>query len=265
MANNIYFNNWFNCYILNLLLLSINEKITKSKKVEYAKFEKSIKNKLPKTLFFNKYFIWFVSTVLTPIFSFFKKNGLSISIALIMFILFFKVGEAFLGRMSVIFYKEIGFSKTDIAIFSKGIGWITTITFTLIGGLLTIKMGIIKAIFISGIFMALTNLFFSILFWYEQSYLLFLISIVLDDIAAAFATVAFVTFISTLVDRKFTATQYALLASIGTIGRTILASSSGSLVDFLDGNWGIFFILTTFMVIPSLLILIMIKNKIKTT
>ena len=124
-------------------------------------------------------------------------------------------------------------------------------------------MGILKAIFFSGIFMALTNLFFSILFWYDQSYLLFIVSIVLDDIAAAFATVAFVTFISALVDRNFTATQYALLASIGTIGRTILASSSGSLVDYLNGNWGIFFVLTTIMVFPSLLILILIKNKIK--
>ena len=124
-------------------------------------------------------------------------------------------------------------------------------------------MGIIKAIFISGVFMALTNLFFSILFWYDQSYLLFIVSIILDDIAAAFATVAFVTFISALVDRNFTATQYALLASIGTIGRTILASSSGSLVDYLNGNWGIFFVLTTIMVFPSLLILILIRNKIK--
>ena len=81
--------------------------------------------------------------------------------------------------------------------------------------------------------------------------------------AAAFATVAFVAFISLLVDRTYTATQYALLASIGTAGRTTLASSSGALVDWLNGDWGIFFILTALMVIPSLIILWILKNKIK--
>ena len=79
--------------------------------------------------------------------------------------------------------------------------------------------------------------------------------------AAAFATVAFVTFISLLVDRTYTATQYALLASLGTAGRTLMASSSGSLVDWLQGDWGIFFIITAVMVIPSLILLWFIRNK----
>jgi len=110
--------------------------------------------------------------------------------------------------------------------------------------------------------MALTNLFFTALAWSDKSELLFAIAVVCDDIAAAFATVAFVAFISLLVDRTYTATQYALLASIGTAGRTTLASSSGALVDWLNGDWGIFFILTALMVIPSLLFLYKIKDKI---
>jgi PAT family beta-lactamase induction signal transducer AmpG len=81
--------------------------------------------------------------------------------------------------------------------------------------------------------------------------------------AAAFATVAFVAFISMLVDRTYTATQYALLASIGTAGRTTLAASSGAMVDWLNGDWGIFFVITAVMVIPSLIFLYMIKNDIK--
>ena len=84
-----------------------------------------------------------------------------------------------------------------------------------------------------------------------------------DDMAAAFATVAFVAFISLLVDRTYTATQYALLASVGTAGRTTLASSSGALVDWLNGDWGTFFVLTTIMVIPSLICLWFLRNKIK--
>jgi PAT family beta-lactamase induction signal transducer AmpG len=65
----------------------------------------------------------------------------------------------------------------------------------------------------------------------------------------------FVAFISLLVDRNYTATQYALLASIGTLGRTFLASSSGALVDWLNGDWGMFFIITAIMVGPSLVLL----------
>ena len=81
--------------------------------------------------------------------------------------------------------------------------------------------------FVSGILMASTNLLFSLLAWSGKSELLFAIAVIFDDMAAAFATVAFVAFISMLVDRTYTATQYALLASIGTAGRTTLASSSG--------------------------------------
>ena len=72
---------------------------------------------------------------------------------------------------------------------------------------------------------------------------------------------AFVAFISALVDRTYTATQYALLASVGTAGRTLFASSSGSLVDWLNGDWGIFFIITALMVIPSLICLFLIRKK----
>ena len=126
-----------------------------------------------------------------------------------------------------------------------------------------IRSGVIKSMFLAGILMALTNVLFSFLAWSDKSYLLFAIAVTLDDMAAAFATVAFVAFISLLVDRNYTATQYALLASLGTAGRTTLASSSGALVDWLNGDWGIFFIITAMMVIPSLVLLYIIKSKIK--
>ena len=206
---------------------------------------------------------WFISTILSPLSSFFRKNGLSISLLIIGFIFLFKIGEAFLGRMSIIFYDEMGFSKSDIAVYSKGLGWITTIVFTLIGGWFSIKSGVVRALFISGVAMAITNVMFSFMAWSEKSELLFAAAVILDDLAAAFATVAFVTFISLLVDRTYTATQYALLASLGTAGRTLMASSSGSLVDWLQGDWGTFFIITALMVIPSLILLWFIRNKFK--
>lgn len=209
----------------------------------------------------NSHLIWLSECILDPILSFFKKNGWGLALALISFIFLFKIGEAFMGRMSIIFYKEIGFSKTDIALYSKGVGWITTIAFTLIGGVFTIKAGIFKALVLSGIAMATTNLFFSLMAWVERSELLFVFAVLLDDLATAFATVTFVAFISILIDRNYTATQYALLASVGTAGRTLLASSSGAMVDWLNGDWALFFVLTTMMVIPSLILLFLIKNR----
>ena len=165
--------------------------------------------------------------------------------------------------MSIVFYKEIGFSKGQIAIYSKGLGWITTVVFTLIGGVMAMRAGTVKTMFFAGGLMAVTNLLFALLAWTGKSELLFAIAVIADDITAAFATVAFVAFISMLVDRTYTATQYALLSSIGTAGRTTLAASSGALVDWLNGDWGIFFIITAIMVIPSLIFLYMIKDKLK--
>jgi PAT family beta-lactamase induction signal transducer AmpG len=241
----------------------IKESDSTDRQNKHRENDELIASKFNKQNLFTNFFTWISGTISGPIISFFKKNGFSIAIGILGFVFLFKVGEAFLGRMSIIFYKEIGFSKTDIAIYSKTLGWVTTVIFTLLGGLFVIRSGVLKAMFLAGIIMASTNILFSILAWSDKSELLFAIAVIFDDIAAAFATVAFVAFISLLVDRAYTATQYALLASIGTAGRTTLASSSGALVDWLNGDWGIFFILTALMVIPSLVLLWSIRNKLK--
>ena len=247
----------------NIGLMFVNEALQSDRSESQNRTDKLIQNKLGSSNLLTRTIAWLTGTVIGPILSFFNKNGFKIALAILAFIFLFKIGEAFLGRMSVIFYKEIGFTKSDIALYSKGLGWITTVIFTLLGGLFAIRSGVIKAMFVSGILMASTNLLFSLLAWSGKSELLFAIAVIFDDMAAAFATVAFVAFISMLVDRTYTATQYALLASIGTAGRTTLAASSGALVDWLNGDWGIFFIITAIMVIPSLIFLFMIRHKLK--
>jgi PAT family beta-lactamase induction signal transducer AmpG len=247
--------------ICNIGLLSIPENNSTERQVLQQIADNKILNKLGSKNRLTRIFTYMSGTIINPIISFFQKNTFKVALGILGFIFLFKIGEAFLGRMSIIFYKEIGFSKTDIAFYSKGIGWITTITFTLLGGLFAIRMGLLKAMFLSGMLMALTNLMFSVLAWVGSSEILFAFTVLLDDLAAAFATVAFVGFISALVDRTYTATQYALLASIGTAGRTLFASSSGALVDWLNGDWGVFFIITALMVIPSLVCLFLIRKK----
>jgi len=250
--------------LMNICLMFVHESEDPERKFKQNEADDIIKQKLGK----NKNFVvtslaWIYGTISGPVLSFFKKNGFSIALGILGFVFLFKIGEAFLGRMSIVFYKEIGFSKSQIAIYSKTLGWITTVVFTLIGGIFAMRAGTIKTMFVAGILMAVTNLIFALLAWVGKSELLFAFAVIVDDLTAAFATVAFVAFISLLVDRTYTATQYALLASIGTAGRTTLASSSGALVDWLNGDWGTFFIITTLMVIPSLVCLWLIKNKLK--
>ena len=242
-------------------LFFIPEKNSKEKINFQNIIEKKIIDKIGVSNILGKSFAWLYGTVIEPLLSFFKKNTVNVALAILGFVFLFKIGEAFLGRMSLVFYKEIGFSKTDIALYSKAIGWLTTVTFTLLGGLFAARMGLVKAMFVSGVFMASTNILFSVLAWVGSSKILFAFTVLIDDLSSAFATVAFVGFISSLVDRNYTATQYALLASIGTAGRTVFASSSGMMVDWLNGNWIIFFIITALMVIPSLIFLLLIKNK----
>ena len=247
----------------NIGLMFVHEPQPTERQEAQRQTDQMIEGKLGSSGIIGKSIAWISGTIGGPIISFFKRNGLAIALGILGFVFLFKIGEAFLGRMSIVFYKEMGFSKGDIALYSKGIGWITTVVFTLLGGLFAIRSGVVKAMFVSGILMAATNLLFAALAWSGKSEWLFAVAVLLDDIAAAFATVAFVAFISLLVDRTYTATQYALLASIGTLGRTTLAASSGELVDWLNGDWGIFFVITTVMVIPSLICLWIIRNKLK--
>ena len=247
----------------NIGLMFIHESQPIERQESQKKTDQMIEEKIGSSGAIGKSAAWVSGTIAGPIISFFRQNGFKIAIGILAFVFLFKIGEAFLGRMSIIFYKEMGFSKSDIALYSKGLGWITTVIFTLLGGLFAIRSGVIKALFISGVLMASTNILFSVLAWSGKSEWLFAVAVIFDDMAAAFATVAFVAFISLLVDRTYTATQYALLASIGTAGRTTLAASSGAMVDWLNGDWGLFFIITAIMVIPSLVCLWFIRNKLK--
>ncbi len=266
----------------NIGLMFVHESQPTERQIAQKQTDQMIEGKLGSSGAITKIIAWISGTIAGPILSFFKRNGFKIALYILGFVFLFKIGEAFLGRMSIVFYKEIGFSKGDIALYSKGIGWITTVVFTLLGGLFAIRSGVVKAMFVSGILMAGTNLLFAALAMSGKSEWLFAVAVLLDDIAAAFATVAFVAFISLLVDRTYTATQYALLASIGTLGRTTLAGSSGWMVDtlekgtdlFLFGRfflsipsvenpWAVFFVITTVMVIPSLILLWFIRNKLK--
>lgn len=197
---------------------------------------------------------WLGVTVFEPFLDFFKRNGVKVSLTIIGFVFLFKIGEAFLGRMSIPFYKQIGFSNEQIAYYSKLIGWGATMLFTLLGSIINVRLGVVRGLMIGGIAMSTSNLMFAWIAHVGPNEHLFLATILVDNFTTAFSTVAFVSFLTMMTGEAFSATQYALLASLGNLGRTTLGSFSGVLVDYLN-SWSTFFIITTVMVIPSLILL----------
>jgi PAT family beta-lactamase induction signal transducer AmpG len=203
---------------------------------------------------------WLLTTLVAPIQEFFDRNGKRLSISILLFIFLFKLGEAYLGRMSIVFYREVGFTNEDIAYYSKLINWGVTIVFSLIGSVFTIRYGILKGLFIGGIAMASSNLLFALMAIVGPDKALFAFTVFVDGFTSAWGSVAFVALLSVLCNQTFTASQYALMASLGTFGRVMLGSYSGIIVDWLDGNWALFFVLTSVMVIPSLVFLYAIRK-----
>lgn len=202
---------------------------------------------------------WLAVSLIEPFREFFQRNGFKLALSILLFIFLFKIGEAFLGRMSIVFYKEIGFSNTQIGSYSKLLNWWVTIVFAVIGGMVNMRYGIYRGLMVGGIAMAASNLMFSLMALAGPNTLLFAATVFVDGFTSAWSSVALVAFISLLCNQAFSASQYALMASLGVLGRTLLASSSGMLVDGLAGNWALFFLLTAIMVIPSLLFLRMIR------
>jgi PAT family beta-lactamase induction signal transducer AmpG len=202
-------------------------------------------------------------TVVEPFREFFARTGLSLGLSVLLFVFLFKLGEAFLGRMAIVFYKEVGYTDTQIGYFSKLGTAGVTILFSMLGGLLNARIGLIKGLFVGGIAMAASNLMFS---WIAMdaarmghpSQNLYIATIIVDGFTSAMSTVAFVAFISYFTSHTYTATQYALLSALGTLGRTLVSGLSGFVVDALHGNWSLFFVLTALMVLPSLVLLIFV-------
>ncbi len=255
-------------FILNTLWLDEPES---QREVVQEQAQKEYENLLGGHNLWQKISAWFLSTAVEPLKDFFVRFGKT-AIIILLFIVFFKIGEAFLGRMSLIFYKEIGFTTSEIATYSKLVGSVLTVFFSIVASMITVHYGLVRGLMISGIAMASTNLIFSYLAFVGPDTTVFAMAILLDNFTAAFSTVAFVAFISHLTNRAYTATQYALMASAGNFGRTLFAGGSGWMVDSLEaqnwvadfgGEWVVFFAITAVMVIPSLIMLAWISRRFK--
>ena len=196
---------------------------------------------------------------LEPFKEFLFRNSYFKVFMIINFIFFFKFGDVIAGVMANPFYVKIGFSNLEIANASKIFGVIMTMLGVFAGGYLVKVKGILSALMISGVFQILSNLLYVLLFNIGPDFSFLLVTIVGENFSGGLGSSAFVAYLSMLCNRKYTGTQYALLSSVMGLARTILSSPSGYLVELL--GWGYFFLLSTFLGIPGLIILIWMKKK----
>lgn len=198
------------------------------------------------------------TSFLAPFIEFTRRPGW---LLVLVFIFVFKLGDALLGRMSGVFYRELGFSLTQIAEVAKLYGFSANLVGIFLGGILVAKLGLLRALFLAGLANAITNLSYSWLAMAGQNYEVFILAQVSDSLTTGLVTVAFVAYLSSLCSAAYTATQYALLASLGNLARIWFSAASGYMVDQLDGNWAAFFLLTSILALAGLPLLYVIMRR----
>jgi MFS transporter, PAT family, beta-lactamase induction signal transducer AmpG len=156
-------------------------------------------------------------------------------------------------------YIALGFSLVEIAAISKLVGFFATVLGALAGGLVTVRLGIVRALILCGVLQSAGNLFYVLqaMGGHRLDYLA--LCVAAENLTGAMAGAALVAYLSSLCSPAFTATQYALLSSIAVVGRTLMASSSGILAERL--GWVPFFLLTTIVTMPALLLLVWIERR----
>ena len=178
---------------------------------------------------------------------------------ILLFVLGYKLGEAMAGVMAMPLYISLGFSLSQIAAVSKLVGFVATIVGALVGGIVTARLGVIRALILCGLLQSAGNLFYVLqaVGGHRLDYLA--LCVAAENLTGAMAGAALVAYLSDLCSPAFTATQYALLSSLSAVGRTMVASSGGVLADKL--GWVPFFLLTTVATVPALILLVWIARR----
>lgn len=199
----------------------------------------------------------FNEAVLGPLKNYFSKN---MAIALLLLIILYKLGDAYAGVMTTPFLiRGIGFSAGEVGALNKGLGFFSVVFGALAGGTLMVRLGLFHSLLVFGILQAISNLSFMILSMIGKSYAMLIFSVAFENISGGMGTTAFVSLLMALCDKRFSATQYALLSSLASLGRIFISPTSGFLVEFV--GWSLFFFITALLAIPGLLLLIRMRNE----
>ncbi|PLZ82603.1 AmpG family muropeptide MFS transporter, partial [Fischerella thermalis WC217] len=190
-----------------------------------------------------------------PFGEFFQRQGVIQGLLILVFITLYKLGDALLSNMATPFLLTIGFTKTDIGAIQVGMGLIATIVGALVGGAVLSRIGINRSLWVFGALQALSNIAYFILAQpqFSQNYQLLVLTINIENFCGGLGTAAFVAFLMSLCNQRFSATQYALLSSLMAVSRDILAAPAGAIAK--STGWPTFFIITIIAAVPGLLLL----------
>jgi len=197
--------------------------------------------------------------VVGPLKEFFSRHG---AWALLAVIVLYKFGDAFAGSLSTTFLiRGVGFSLAEVGVINKGMGLGATILGALCGGYLFARMGLYRSLLYFGILQAVSNLSFMVLAAAGKSYPLMIFAVGFENLSGGMGTASFVAFLMALCNHRFTATQYALLSALASLGRVFVGPASGYLVEGL--GWVTFFFVTFLAALPGLALLLWMKNTIR--
>ncbi|HHH43036.1 MAG TPA: MFS transporter [Gammaproteobacteria bacterium] len=188
--------------------------------------------------------------VIQPFTDYFRRHH---ALLVLLFILLYKVGDTMASNMTTPFYLDIGFSMTEIGAVVKLFGFWATIIGGFLGGVLILRLGIYRALWGFGILQALSTAGFAVLADVGYSLPLLAAVIAFENLSGGMGTAAFVAFMASITNRKFTATQYALLSSLMGIPRVIVAAPTGYMAESF--GWFGFFVFCALVAIPGLLLL----------
>ena len=194
--------------------------------------------------------------VIEPFMEFINRKGIKEAILILLFIFLYKIGDSMATALATPFYMDLGFSMTEIGVIAKTVGFWASIIGGILGGILMIKIGISRALWIFGFMQMFATLSFAWLAISGYSPLILGITVGLEFFAAGLGTTAFIAYIAKTTNPKFTATQFALFTGLSAVPRTITNASTGYLVEFF--GWHNFFIFCSFIAIPGMILLIKI-------
>ncbi|MBD2089425.1 MFS transporter [Microcoleus sp. FACHB-1515] len=195
----------------------------------------------------------FADAVKLPFIEFFQRKGVAQGFLILVFIVLYKLGDALVNNMVTPFLLQTGFTQGDIGKIQGGMGLIATIVGALAGGALLSQWGVNRSLWIFGGLQAISNLAYFLLAQAGQNYPMMVVAINIENFCGGLGTAAFVAFLMSLCNQRFSATQYALLSSLMAVSRDILVAPAGGIADRL--GWPLFFLLTIAAALPGLLLL----------
>lgn len=200
---------------------------------------------------------WFYTAVIMPFRDFFQRYGKN-ALLILLLISCYRISDIVMGVMANVFYVDMGFTKNEVASISKVFGVAMTIAGAGLGGILVSKFGTLKILALGAMLSAITNLLFIMFSYVGNNLEMLTLVISADNLGAGIATAAFITFMSSLTNVAFSATQYALFSSIMVLFPKFLAGFSGVYIDHFGYN--VFFLTTALMGVPVLILIRMLAN-----